>query len=193
MLILASQSPRRKALLKQITSDFIVRPTGCDESLCCNDPKEYVRLLACRKAQAAQNAHCPAPTDAIIAADTIVFLDGDILEKPTSPKEASQMLHRLSGRENTVCTGVAVLFQGQLRSFTCETQVQFFELTDEEIAAYVQSGEPMDKAGAYAIQGKGALLVREIRGDYCNVVGLPIAPLFRLLREMGVPLKEETA
>lgn len=192
MLILASQSPRRRALLKQITDDFIVRPTGCDETIVCADPAEHVRLLACRKAEAARKALSPGEEDAIIAADTVVCLDGDILEKPVSPEEASQMLHRLSGRENTVCTGVAVQFQGQLRSFTCETQVQFYPLTEEEIAAYVASGEPMDKAGAYAIQGRGALLVREIRGDYCNVVGLPIAPLFRLLREMGVPLKEET-
>lgn len=192
MLILASQSPRRKALLSLITEDFIVRPTGCDETLCCADPVEHVRLLACRKAEAAQKELSPAPEDAIIAADTIVFLEGDILEKPSSPQDAVQMLRRLSGRKNTVCTGVAVAWQGQLRSFTCQTEVFFYDLTEEEIAAYVATGEPMDKAGAYAIQGRGALLAREIRGDYFNVVGLPVAPLYRLLREMGVPVKEGT-
>ena len=183
MLILASQSPRRRALLSQITDDFVVRPTGCDETLCCADPAEHVRLLACRKAEAALREQAPGPADAIVAADTVVYLDGDILEKPVSAEDA--------GRENTVCTGVAVVYQGRLHSFTCKTEVRFYDLTEAEIAEYVASGEPMDKAGAYAIQGRGALLVREIRGDYCNVVGLPVAPLFRLLRELGVPLKEE--
>lgn len=190
MLILASQSPRRRALLSQITDDFVVRPTGCDETLCCADPAEHVRLLACRKAEAALREQAPGPADAIVAADTVVYLEGDILEKPVSVEEAAAMLRRLSGRENTVCTGVAVVYQGRLHSFTCKTEVRFYDLTETEIAEYVASGEPMDKAGAYAIQGRGALLVREIRGDYCNVVGLPVAPLFRLLRELGVPLKE---
>ncbi|MBQ1704730.1 MAG: septum formation protein Maf [Clostridia bacterium] len=189
MLILASQSPRRRELLGHITDDFIVRPTGCDEALSCPDPEEHVRQLALRKARAALKAAPLARDDALIAADTVVFLDGAILEKPGTAEEAVSMLRRLSGRENTVCTGVAVAFRDELRSFTCRTRVLFYELTDGEIADYVATGEPMDKAGAYAIQGRGAFLVKEIHGDYFNVVGLPVAPLERLLREMGVPLK----
>lgn len=189
MLILASQSPRRRQLLGQITEKFIVRPTFCDEALDCADPVEHVRLLAVRKAEAALRAAPLSAEDAVIAADTIVFLDGEILEKPRDPQDAARMLRRLSGRTNTVCTGVAVAFRGELRSFTEQTQVDFYPLTEDEIFAYIASGEPMDKAGAYAIQGKGGLLIRGIRGDYYNVVGLPIAPLRRLLLEMKI-LKE---
>ncbi|MBQ7492630.1 MAG: septum formation protein Maf [Clostridia bacterium] len=189
MLILASQSPRRRELLGHITDNFTVRPTGCDEALFCPDPEEHVRQLALRKARVALE-HAPLDeADALITADTVVFLDGDILEKPGTPEEAFSMLRRLSGRENTVCTGVAVAFRGEIRAFTCRTRVLFYDLTDGEIADYVATGEPMDKAGAYAIQGRGAFLVKEIHGDYFNVVGLPIAPLERFLREMGVPLK----
>ncbi len=189
MIILASQSPRRRELMKHITEEFLVRPTGCDEHLCCPDPVEHVRLLALRKAEAAVKEHAPGENDAVVAADTVVFLDGRILEKPADEEDARAMLRALSGRENTVCTGVAVAFRGELRSFTRQTKVRFYRLTEDEIEAYVRSGEPMDKAGAYAIQGLGALLVREIEGDYFNVVGLPVAPLARLLREMGVPIK----
>ena len=191
MLILASQSPRRRELLRHITDRFLVRPTGCDEAICCADPVEHVRLLALRKAQAAVREHPPGEEDAVVAADTVVFLDGAICEKPADEGEARAMLRRLSGRGNIVCTGVAVAFRGEIRSFTRQTKVWFYDLTEEEIDAYVRSGEPMDKAGAYAIQGKGALLVREIQGDYFNVVGRPVAPLARLLKEMGVPLKGE--
>ncbi|MBR5390653.1 MAG: septum formation protein Maf [Clostridia bacterium] len=192
MLILASQSPRRRELLGHITEDFIVRPTGCDEAICCADPEEHVRQLALRKARAALSAAPLTENDALIAADTVVFLDGDILEKPRTPEEAFSMLRRLSGRENTVCTGVAVAFRDEIRAFTCRTRVLFYDLTDGEIGDYVATGEPMDKAGAYAIQGRGAFLVKEIHGDYCNVVGLPVAPLERLLREMGVPLERRS-
>ena len=190
MLILASQSPRRRALLSQITDDFVVRPTGCDETLCCADPAEHVRLLACRKAEAALREQAPGPADAIVAADTVVYLDGDILEKPVSAEDAAAMLRRLSGRENTVCTGVAVVYQGRLHSFTCKTEVRFYDLTEAEIAEYVASGEPMDKAGAYGVQGKGALLVERIDGDFFNVMGLPVGLLARLLKGFGIDLME---
>lgn len=190
MLILASQSPRRQELLGHITKNFIIRPTGCDEALDCADPVEHVRLLAVRKAEAALKENLPAETDAIVAADTVVFLDGEILEKPADKEDACRMLRMLSGRANTVCTGVAVAYRGEIRSFTCRTKVFFYPLTEQEIADYVASGEPMDKAGAYGIQGKGGLLVEKLEGDYFNVVGLPIAPLCRLLREMHIDPEE---
>lgn len=191
MLILASQSPRRRELLGLITPWFRVAPTGCDETLCCADPAEHARQLALRKAQSALASLEPAPSDAVIAADTIVALEDALLEKPASPAQAKEMLTRLSGREHRVFTGVAVAYQGRLHAFVEQTRVVFYPLSETEIDQYVATGEPMDKAGAYGIQGKGALLVESITGDYCNVVGLPVARLARLLNRLGVPLQEE--
>ena len=187
MLILASQSPRRRELLGRITEQFLVRPTGCDESFTCADPAEHARQLALRKCAAAVAES--ASEDAVIAADTVVFLEGVLLEKPGSKAEARAMLRRLSGHTHIVCTGVAVAYKGETRSFVQQTRVTFHELSDSLIDWYVATGEPMDKAGAYGIQGKGALLVEGIEGDYFNVVGLPVAPLYRLLLEMQVPLE----
>lgn len=187
MLILASQSPRRRELLGRITEDFLVRPTGCDESFTCADPAEHARQLALRKCAAAVTES--APDDAVIAADTVVFLDGALLEKPRSEQEARAMLRRLSGHTHTVCTGVAVAYRGETRSFAEQTRVTFHALSEGLIDWYVATGEPMDKAGSYGIQGKGALLVKGIEGDYFNVVGLPIASLYRLLLDMQVPLE----
>lgn len=189
MLILASQSPRRRELLGLITQEFLVRPTGCDESFCCADPAEHARQLALRKCAAALDGQPLAEADAVIAADTVVFLDGVLLEKPATPDEARAMLRRLSGHTHTVCTGVAVAYRGETRSFVQQTRVTFRELSDQMIGWYVATGEPMDKAGAYGIQGKGALLVEGIQGDYFNVVGLPVSPLYQLLLDMGVPLE----
>ena len=190
MLILASQSPRRRELLGHITDNFLVRPTGCDESFTCADPAEHARQLALRKCRAALEAQPLAHGDAVVAADTVVFLDGALLEKPRTPREAAEMLTTLSGQTHTVCTGVAVAFGGEVRSFAEETAVTFYDLTPEQIDWYVSTGEPMDKAGAYGIQGKGSLLVKGITGDYFNVVGLPVSRLYRLLLEMGVPLEK---
>ena len=190
MLILASQSPRRRELLGLITEHFLVRPTGCDESFCCADPAEHARQLALRKCAAALEAEGVTEADAVIAADTVVFLDGVLLEKPATPNDAKAMLSRLSGHTHTVCTGVAVAYRGETRSFAERTAVTFHQLSDELIDWYVSTGEPMEKAGAYGIQGKGALLVKGIAGDYANVVGLPVSPLFRLLLDMGVPLEK---
>ncbi|MDD7312379.1 MAG: Maf family protein [Clostridiaceae bacterium] len=191
MLILASQSPRRRELLGLITRDFLVRPTGCDETLDCADPAEYALQIACRKCAAALAE--AGPEDAVIAADTVVYLDGLLLGKPRDPAEAAAMLSRLSGRTHTVCTGVAVAFRGGTRNLCQQTRVTFYDLSRGLIDWYVSTGEPMDKAGAYGIQGRGALLVRDIAGDYSNVVGLPVAALYRLLVEMGVPLEKEAA
>ena len=190
MLILASQSPRRRELLGHITDNFLVRPTGCDESFTCADPAEHARQLALRKCRAALEDQPLAAEDAVVAADTVVFVDGHLLEKPQTEAEAVQMLTRLSGSTHTVCTGVAVAFGGEIRAFAEETAVAFYDLSPELIRWYVSTGEPMDKAGAYGIQGKGSLLVRGIEGDYFNVVGLPVSRLFRLLLEMGVPLEK---
>jgi len=187
MLILASQSPRRRELLGRITEQFLVRPTGCDESFTCADPAEHARQLALRKCAAAVKNS--ATEDTVIAADTVVFLDGVLLEKPGSEAEAKAMLRRLSGHTHIVCTGVAVAYRGETRSFVQQTRVTFRNLTETLINWYVATGEPMDKAGAYGIQGKGALLVEGIEGDYFNVVGLPIARLYQLLLEMQVPLE----
>ena len=191
MLILASQSPRRRELLGLITQDFLVRPTGCDETLDCADPAEHALQIACRKCAAALAE--AGPEDAVIAADTVVYLDGLLLGKPRDPAEAAAMLSRLSGRTHTVCTGVAVAFRGGTRNLCQQTRVTFYDLSRGLIDWYVSTGEPMDKAGAYGIQGRGALLVRDIAGDYSNVVGLPVAALYRLLVEMGVPLEKEAA
>ena len=191
MLILASQYPRRRELLGLITRDFLVRPTGCDETLDCADPAEYALQIACRKCAAALAE--AGPEDAVIAADTVVYLDGLLLGKPRDPAEAAAMLSRLSGRTHTVCTGVAVAFRGGTRNLCQQTRVTFYDLSRGLIDWYVSTGEPMDKAGAYGIQGRGALLVRDIAGDYSNVVGLPVAALYRLLVEMGVPLEKEAA
>ena len=189
MLILASQSPRRRELLGLITEDFLVRPTGCDESFCCPDPAEHARQLALRKCAAA--VETAAADDCVIAADTVVFLDGVLLEKPATPEEAKAMLSRLSGHTHTVCTGVAVAYHGETRSFVERTAVTFHDLSDDLIDWYVSTGEPMDKAGAYGIQGGAALFCERMVGDYYNVMGLPVCALYECLRELAPYLTEE--
>ncbi|MCI8497644.1 MAG: septum formation inhibitor Maf [Clostridiales bacterium] len=183
-IILGSASPRRKELFSRITPQFEVFPADCDETVQEGmKPDEAVRLLACRKAQAVAERF---PQAAVVGADTIVVLDGRILGKPDGREEAARMLRTLSGRRHQVLTGVSVICEGKQQSFVEQTQVEFYELSDEEIEGYLCTGEPMDKAGAYGIQGFGALLVREISGDYYNVVGLPLAHTARLLQKMGV-------
>ena len=184
MLILASQSPRRRELLGLITEDFLVRPTGCDESFCCADPAEHARQLALRKCAAA--VETAAADDCVIAADTVVFLDGVLLEKPATPNDAKAMLSRLSGHTHTVCTGVAVAYRGETRSFAERTAVTFHQLSDELIDWYVSTGEPMDKAGAYAIQGGAAPFVAGLDGEYENVVGFPVAEVGEMLKSFGI-------
>ena len=185
MLILASQSPRRRELLAKLNIPFQVEVADVDEHpLPGESPRQLVARLSRLKAEASAG-----PGKVVIAADTVVFLDGVLLEKPATADEACVMLRRLSGNTHTVCTGVAVAFRGETRSFVQQTRVTFYDLPDRLIDWYVSTGEPMDKAGAYGIQGKGALLVKGIEGDYFNVVGLPVSPLYRLLLDMGVPLE----
>lgn len=186
-IILASNSPRRKELLGQMgIADFKVSAPNVDELVEEGlSPARIVEELSLRKARAAKKA---GPMDIVIAADTVVALEGAVLGKPRSEEDAYAMLSALSGREHHVYTGVTVL-QGE-RAVTEheETAVVFRALEPDEIRGYIATGEPMDKAGAYGIQGRGALLVSGIRGDYSNVVGLPVFRLGRILGRFGVNL-----
>ena len=187
-IILASNSPRRRELLAQIgIRDFQILSPDVDEAVEPGlSPARMVEALSLRKAQAA--AGRAGADDLIIAADTVVALDGRVLGKPRDQEEAFAMLSALSGREHRVYTGVTVLGGGQAATEHEETAVAFRALSPEEIRDYIATGEPMDKAGAYGIQGVGALLVQGIRGDYCNVVGLPLFRLGRMLSGFRVKL-----
>jgi len=179
MIILASASPRRRELLRLITSDFRVIASDADEVVSASQPpQKVVEELAMRKARAVAALH---PGDIVIGADTVVWADGRLLGKPGTPAEATGMLKMLSGRQHFVYTGVAIFSPGGSVVFSEETGVAFTTLTDAQIARYVAGGEPFDKAGGYAIQGKGALFVTAITGDYYNVVGLPVCRLAQML------------
>ena len=177
-IILASASPRRVALLREAGLAFDQRPANVDESVLPGEsPKAYVIRLAEEKAKASWKPGCQS-----LGADTIVTLGGAVLGKPRDEAEAVRMLHRLSGRSHEVLTGVAV-YDGIRCERLCErTEVEFRDLTGSEIESYVATGEPLDKAGSYAIQGGAAPFVRKMSGSYSNVVGLPIKPVLRMLR-----------
>ena len=182
--ILASQSPRRRELLSRLVSDFEILADDSEETLIPGEkPEQAVKRLAQEKAE---NVSKKTGKDALIlAADTVVVLEGRILGKPKDEADAFYMLSNLSGNTHQVFTGMAVL---DAKTGRCETaaemtKVRFRKLSEEEILRYIASGEPMDKAGAYGIQEKGALLVEGIEGDYFNVVGLPLCRLGILLRE----------
>jgi septum formation protein len=187
-IVLASASPRRSQLLGDLGVAFTVAPSSAVEPPPTDedrrDPGFYVEKLARLKAQS-------EPSDSIvIGADTVVVIDDDILGKPADPAQARAMLARSRGRSHRVYTGVCVR-QGETSRVTHEvTKVTFGNFSDEFIARYVATGEPMDKAGAYAAQGKGALLIEKIEGDYFNVVGLPLFALAQLLRSFGVEIEE---
>lgn len=186
MLILASASPRRQELLQLITPDFsvVTLPTA-EDGVDHLSPAQAVQTLAQRKALAVASQR---PQDLVIGADTLVALEHEQLGKPQSPKEAVEMLTKLSGRIHQVYTGVCVASSTHNSLFYSVTQVEFYPLTLCEIENYVQTGEPMDKAGSYGIQEQGALFVKGIVGDYYNVMGLPVALLNRVLQqEFSVP------
>ena len=188
-IILASRSPRRRQLLSQVgLTDFEVLVPHADESYDpAASPEEIVTSISRKKAQAAQTL-AEDPEALIIAADTMVFLDGLRLGKPRDEEEAFEMLSALSGRTHRVCTGVT-LRQGALTKTCCEsTAVTFRPLTTKEIWSYVRTGDPMDKAGAYGVQGRAALFVSRIEGDYFNVMGLPLHLLGQMLADFGVDL-----
>ena len=200
-ILLASGSPRRRELLTQAGLDFYVQTADVDETPTATEPAAVVEELSRRKAEAVYRLQeIPDRQETVVvAADTIVAMDGEILGKPKDAEDAVRMLRRLSGRTHQVFTGVTVIPMGDARShrhgekqgeregitFSVGTRVTFYELTEEDIRDYVASGEPMDKAGAYGIQGLGARLVERIEGDYNNVVGFPLAHFLRILTEMG--------
>ena len=185
-VILASQSPRRRELLGQMGfTDFIIRPAQGEEIIDPDlSPDKLVEELSRQKC--AEVAALSDADDLVIAADTVVAIDGTVLGKPRSEQDAYAMLSRLSGRHHTVYTGVTVSRGGKVLTAHEATRVHFRPLTSAEIETYIATGEPMDKAGSYGIQGYGAMLVEGISGDYFNVVGLPVCLLGRMLAQFGV-------
>ncbi|MCX6648929.1 MAG: Maf family protein [Candidatus Bathyarchaeota archaeon] len=185
MLVLASTSPRRISLLKQLGVPFEAVDPGDAENSVAQDPVEHVREHARCKAEAVSGNY---PDRLVIAADTIVVLDGRILEKPRSRKEAKTMLRALCGRTHTVISAIALIEKDKKFSDirTEETRVTMKGLSEEEIEAYVATGEPMDKAGAYAAQGVGAIIIERVEGCFYNVVGLPMSLLHDMLKDAGI-------
>ncbi len=183
-VILASQSPRRRELLTLVGIPHEVRPADIDESYGAGElPPAHAERLAREKAAVVART---APDAVVIGSDTIVVLDGDVLGKPRDEREAASMLMRLSGRTHTVMTAVAVLWRGVERSAVEEVEVTFHTLTSAEIDAYIATREPMDKAGAYGIQGFGATIVARVDGDYFAVMGLPLQRMVRLMADLGL-------
>lgn len=186
-IVLASGSPRRKHLLKMIgLSEFKIIPAVNEEVIPAEfqRPEEIVMHLASAKATEVSKK-CQSQ-DLIIAADTIVYIDNAILGKPKNPDEAVEMLHLLSNRSHYVYSGLCLYYKKTVYSDFEKTKVNFRYITDNEIKKYVETGEPMDKAGAYGIQGRGALFVSSISGDFYNVMGLPLCKLSMMLNEVGV-------
>ena len=184
-VILASASPRRLALLQQIGIEATVCPADFDEvSGSAVQAEDVVLANAVGKCQAV--VKIKGDSLPVIAADTVVVAEGVILGKPQDAEDAVAMLKQLSGKTHKVLTGIVVSYAGEMLAEVCETKVVFRDLTDEEIKNYVATGEPLDKAGAYGIQGKGAVLVEKIDGCYNNVVGLPLTRMQLILAKLGV-------
>jgi len=187
-LILASQSPRRQQLLQLLQVTFTARPADIDEAM---DPTRPPQTEVARVSKLKAEATTRNPGDVVIAADTIVVLRDRVLGKPADKSEAIGMLRALSGRDHQVMTGITVLRDEKTITHTEITDVHFRPLTEEEILRYVETGEPMDKAGAYGIQGFAAPFVEGIRGDYYNVMGLPVCRLEQMLRQIAPEYMEE--
>jgi septum formation protein len=186
MLVLASASPRRQELLRAAGIAFEVQPAHVPEDpLPGESAKDCAERLAREKALAVSRLR---PQDAVLGADTVVVVDGQILGKPTDAADAARMLRMLSGREHQVITGVCLVAGGRCAVASETTAVTMAEITEKEISDYVATGEPMDKAGAYAIQGMASRWIPRIAGDYSNVVGLPVALVCRMLRECALDL-----
>ena len=187
-IVLASGSPRRQELLRRIgvTAFDVVKPEADESYPAGLTAQETVAHIARAKAEAAKKL--TAPDDIVITADTMVFLDDERLGKPRDEADALRMLTELAGRHHTVCTGVTVRQGDKAIAFTTTTDVYFRAATEAELRAYIATGEPMDKAGAYGIQGVGSLLVERIDGDFFNVMGLPVMELSQALRAFGVHL-----
>jgi septum formation protein len=187
-IILASNSPRRRELLHQIGLSFATDPSQVDEQVLIGEsPESYAVRVALDKARAAA---ARAGSGIIIAADTIVVLGGRILGKPANRRDAERMLSILSGKMHVVITGLAIMdaSEGKTETGMSLTRVWFKDLSKDEISSYIKGGEPLDKAGAYGIQGKGALFVKQIEGCYFNVVGLPLSLLGELLHNFNIKL-----
>ncbi len=179
-IILASASPRRRELMMLITDEFEIITADVDETIAeGTSPEDAVMQLSFKKAQAVSEKH---KGRTVIGADTVVVCDGSILGKPENREHACRMLKMLSGREHSVLTGVTITDGEKTDTFFVSSDVTFFDLTDEEILQYASGGEPDDKAGAYAIQGKGSLFVEKINGDYFNIVGFPVSEVNRHLK-----------
>ena len=185
-IVLASGSPRRQELLRNIgITDFDIRVPRTEESFPAGlTPQQVVAHISREKAEAA--ARLCTPEEIVITADTMVFLDEARLGKPADETEALGMLTALQGRHHTVCTGITVRQGGRSLTESESTEVYFRPATEAELRGYIATGEPMDKAGAYGIQGKGSLLVEKINGDFFNVMGLPVLRLSQMLRRFGV-------
>lgn len=187
-VILASQSPRRKELMTLLRIPFTVKVADIDETMDGSIPaQDAVAQVSRKKAEAIARG----PDDIVIAADTIVVCSGEILGKPIDKADARRMLRLLSGKDHQVMTGLTVLRGSQCVVCTEVTDVHFRHLTENEILRYIATKEPMDKAGAYGIQGGGALFVEKIVGDYYNVVGLPVCRLGQILREIALEIMED--
>ena len=191
-LILASASPRRRELLEQGGIPFTVIPSQAEEKITTEQPGQVVEELSYLKCS---DIYEKSLGDVlVIGADTVVASEGKILGKPSSQKDAVKMLQSLQGREHEVYTGVTIMAregsENRKKTFHEKTKVVFYPMSDEEIRSYVNTGEPMDKAGAYGIQGKSAVFIKEISGDYNNVVGLPLARLYQELKNMGIESRE---
>ncbi len=187
-LILASQSPRRKALMELFHIPFTVQVADIDETMDeTKSPVDEVARVSRLKAEATPRSD----DDVVVAADTIVVCGGKVLGKPTDEADAYRMLKLLSGKDHQVMTGLTVLRGSQITVCTEVTDIHFRELTDREIHAYIRTGEPMDKAGAYGIQGGAALFAEKMVGDYYNVMGLPVCRLGQILKTIAPELMEE--
>ena len=204
-MILASASPRRKELLEQIGAEFVICPAKGEEVITETDPSAVVMELSRQKAEEVaygvliyneQHADLATPQDIlVIGADTVVAYENQILGKPKDEEDARHMLTMLSGKTHSVYTGVTFVFidkEGRTgeHCFFEKTDVCMYPLKEEEIDRYIQSGDPIDKAGSYGIQGRFAIHIKEIRGDYNNVVGLPVARLYQELQKLGVSIWE---
>ena len=185
-IVLASASPRRQELLRRMgITEFDIRVPETEEAYPEGlSPRQIVEYISREKADAA--AKLCTPDEIVITADTMVFLDEARLGKPTDEADALRMLTALQGRHHTVCTGVTVRQGSRAVTGSEETEVIFRPASQRELLAYIATGEPMDKAGAYGIQGKGSLLVEGIRGDFFNVMGLPLLRLSRMLEQFGI-------
>ena len=189
-IILASASPRRQELMKLVCGSFKSVPADIDETVGEGIlPQDAAEMLACKKAAKVAEDYKNA---VVVGCDTVVIVDDMLLGKPFDDSDAAKMLSLLSGKKHKVVTGVCIKYGDELEeSFSCVTEVEFYPLSDEEIMEYVESGEPMDKAGAYGIQGEGSLLVKGICGDFFNIVGLPVARLKRELDSFRKRIDEQ--